>query len=137
MKFWKLALIITGILAACCILFGLALWGMVYHISHRLDCERFNIDNVELRTETNIPDLAENPVCGYDPKLKVKANLFHIDTRQVDMHHYIVQNHFSKLNTGKRGQYIGKESGNMDSWLYVLDSASGKMWMEIVRSKHH
>ena len=141
----------------------LAMTGMVYHISHRLDCERFNIDNIELRTETDIPNLAEDPVCIYDPKLKVKSNFFRIDTQTVNMHNYIGRNHFNKINNdsfpvfiyqknwnavlrnkpgtntlyARRGLGIGEESGNMDSWLYILDSSSGELWMEIIRSKHH
>lgn len=162
MKTGKLILIIIGGIAGGALVLGTAFYLLMYRITHMLDCEAFTIDNTEIRTQTDIPDLAENPVCTYDEVHKAKSNLFLID-KSVDMKRYTTRNLFTLVGTNpvpqftyrkdfnkqisthphpeqlftKNGQYIGEESGNMDTWLYILDSASGEMWMEVIRTKHH
>ncbi len=162
MKRRNIILTIVAVIAGFVLLFGGAFYALMYRISHGLDCEAFTIDNVEVRTQTDIPDLAEDPVCTYNEEHKAKSNLFLID-KSVDMERYITRNHFTLIGATpvpqfiyrkdfnkhiskhphpeqlftKSGQYIGEESGNMDTWLYILDSASGEMWMEVLRTKHH
>lgn len=161
MKKRTLILIIISSVIVGAAVIVLCFIGLVYNMGHRLDCEMFNIDNVELRTQTDIPDLAGDFVCEYNEQHKTKSNFFRIDT-SIDMHRYITRNHFTKIsdsiprfkyqttwNTNlrnrsvrthlytKNGTATGEESGNTDTWLYILDSLSGEMWMELIRTERH
>ena len=159
MRGWKLILLMIA-----CLVGGLAIIAGFFYLAvrdmaRRQDCERFNIDNIELRTATNIPDLAAEPICHYDPGLKIMSNYFRLDTT-VDMPSYVLANKFgpvqdilprftlqqdwnrrlSKRNDRttlytKTGSYTGKESGKKDQWTYLLDTATRELWMEVVRTE--
>jgi hypothetical protein len=156
----KLILIVTGGVIGGLALIALFIYGSVRHIITRFDCEHFNIDNIELRTKTDIPDLSGELLCQYDEQLKVKTNYFRIDT-SVDMTRYIQRNKFERIKDStprftyqpgwnthltnlnskelytKKGSYIGEESGNMDTWLYILNTRTREVWLELIRTKHH
>ena len=73
------------------------------HIYNRTDCERFNIDNVEVRTGIDIPSIID-ATCSSNGK--IKNSIFTIDTNKVDINTYIKTNKFVKedsiyINTGE------------------------------------
>ena len=56
------------------------------HIFNRTDCERFNIDNIELRTGIDIPAVdSSNCECGD----AVKRSNFYLHSEKVNMNDYI------------------------------------------------
>lgn len=76
------------------------------HIYGRTDCERFNIDNIEVRTGIDIPAVS-NVDCSFDASINTKFSTFTFDKNEVDLEEYVVRNDFEKngdvyLNTGER-----------------------------------
>ncbi|MEM1325466.1 MAG: hypothetical protein AAGI23_05905 [Bacteroidota bacterium] len=101
--------------------------GLSRHIYNRTDCERFNIDNIELRTGINVPQvLAEECACQTDGKLKQTS--FVIDTSVVDINDYISSQNWSLSSDG---QYIASSINDRSEWQAQLDPQTAKLSFEI------
>ena len=99
----KKLLIVTGIIGLFIVLFMVSFNSLAKHIYNRTDCERFNIDNVEVRTGIDIPSIID-ATCSSNGK--IKNSIFTIDTNKVDINTYIKTNKFVKedsiyINTGE------------------------------------
>ena len=70
---------------------GLNLWAK--SIYNRKDCKRFNIDNIELRTHTDIPAIVKSE-CNCSGNIKVSK--FIIENTRVEIPDYIKKNNFEK-----------------------------------------
>jgi hypothetical protein len=94
---------------------GLYLLG--YHIYNNVSCNTFNIDNIELRTGLNIPEVTQTDcVCDENSKL----SQFTIDSEQVNLHDYIAQNNFVRQND----HYTASGSNPDTRWNANLDTAN-------------
>ena len=98
-------------------------------IYNSCDCERFNIDNIELRTGINIPKI-KNVECNYDENTKTKNSSFIIDTEKVDLEDYILKNKLVKSGSGEL--YVKTNDTENHSYKGVLDKNTGKLDVEII-----
>ena len=94
----KKILLILSAISLFLTLVGFGFYGFSKMIYNSCDCERFNIDNIELRTGINIPSIKDTE-CTYDQTTKTKKATFIIDTEKVDIEDYILKN---KLNIAQR-----------------------------------
>ena len=95
---------------------------LVSHIYQRQDCERFNIDNIELRTGINIPSTSDSD-CSCDPSQNIKSATFLIDTQKVDLDDYIIVNNF----TEEDGLYINNGDRVDTEWRTTLNKTTGDL----------
>lgn len=66
---------------------------LIKDIFNRKDCERFNIDNIEVRTGIDVPSVSESDCqCIGD----TKTASFIIDNTKVDLHEYVSKHDFVK-----------------------------------------
>lgn len=87
---------IIGIIALSVILFFSGCKLLIRDIFNRQECERFNIDNIEVRTGINIPKVSD---CDCQVKGNTKTSNFIIDTDHVDLEEYVVKQHFIKMDS--------------------------------------
>lgn len=107
---------------------SLSIWGganlLAKHIYNRKDCERFNIDNIELRTKTNIPEILSSE-CSCEGNNKVST--FRIDTQKIDLEQYIIDNKFELINNT-----YSKKGNNLNTkWEANLDYKTGSLIVNI------
>ena len=107
----KVLIGITLIIGCLGILYG-AFHLFARHIYNTQSCAVFNIDNIELRTGIDVPEITSSD-CEYNGNTKVSR--FIIDTEKVDLDQYITKN---KL-TYNDGLYI-KENDNKNSTYKVV-----------------
>jgi hypothetical protein len=113
-------------------------------------CQRYNVDNVELRTSIDIPAIErENCSCILDEAANTKTNYFKIRTDAVDMDRYVERNSFISINEtnldltifGKlaiipkitpdnsQSFYYHSGKGKNTDWLGIVDKNSGDLWV--------
>jgi hypothetical protein len=146
MRLIKITFKVFGILALLALIayFALQLFG--WRIYKQRNCEWANIDNIELHTHTNIPDINECS-CNYDKTLNTKKSTFDVNMEKVDIAEYIrkgefkpVQsesflNHFKTfqndtINLEKMNEFYFKESNNKnEDWKILLNKTSGRLWI--------
>lgn len=121
----KKILIVLGALALIMLLFMGGTRSLIRHIYNRTDCGMFNIDNIELRTRTDIPDIKESK-CESDGKIKTCE--FTLDTNKVVLSHYIERNEFIKEDS------LFVKRGDRDDTRYEvkLNPVTAKLFVEIV-----
>lgn len=124
----KILLIISAIVLFFTLV-GFGFYGLGQMIYSNCDCERFNIDNIELRTGINIPNI-KNVECTYDDKTKTKNSSFIIDTEKVDIEEYIQKNKLIKSGTSEL--YVKSNDTESHSYKGILDKDTGKLAIEII-----
>ena len=87
---------IIGLLMFMVILFMGGCKLLVREIFNSKDCERFNIDNIEVRTGVNIPKVSD---CNCVVDGNTKTSSFIIDVNQVDVNEYSRKHHFEKADS--------------------------------------
>ena|GEM_PF-2538718 len=120
-------------------------------------CERFNIDNIETRTNIDIPSIYggnECPECSsciLDEAANTKTNYFRIHIDAVDMDRYVERNSFKSVSgvdldlsvfeklvklpkitpDNIQSHYYNSNIGKgiRTDWLAVLDKNSGDLWV--------
>ena len=122
---------------------GINLFGWSIYNSN--SCERFNIDNIELRTGTNIPFISE---CDCNLGNNTKYVVFQFSPG-VNVNEYIVRNKFEKYQSDIAISFEdfpgfdtnllsdaeslffkkGKNERNGDNWEMILDK--GKLWIKL------
>ncbi|OJW82042.1 MAG: hypothetical protein BGO69_15705 [Bacteroidetes bacterium 46-16] len=143
-------IVLAGVLAFG----GAALWGLrsfIRYIYDRRDCEAFNIDNIELHTRVDIPEISTYS-CVYSKELNTKLAHFDINKDQVDMDRYIRGNHFKQFSNSIRldellvndirfGElqdysdiYYTSGSYHGETWQTLLNKLTGRLWV-IIRFK--
>lgn len=95
---------------------------LISHIYNRVDCEQFNIDNVEVRTGINIPSITKVD-CECNEAKTVKTNTFILNADLVDMTDYVSKNKFILED----GQYrnIGKRDDT--EWEAILNTETSEL----------
>lgn len=117
----KVLLIITAIIALGAITYG-GFYLLAKHIFGRTDCERFNIDNVELRTGIGIPPVLSSE-CDCDTEKMIKRTSFIIDTAKTSAQEYIDRGRFQLVND----QYVASGDNKNTKWNAVFDKETAKI----------
>lgn len=120
------------ILSAIAIFFtiiGFGFYGFSKLIYNSCSCERFNIDNIELRTGINIPKI-KKVECNYNENTKTKKSSFIIDTEKVNLEDYILKNKLVK--SGSYELYIKSNDTENHSYKGILDKNTGELDIEII-----
>jgi len=119
----KAVIIITVVLGIIIMLYGgLHLFGrMIYNTQ---SCERYNIDNIELRTGVNIPEVTATECECKDNK---KLSKFSIDTNSIDLDDYVLRNDFKLVN----GLYIKENDNNNSTYTVVFDKTAGELTVDL------
>ncbi|MFT5848879.1 hypothetical protein [Psychroserpens sp.] len=91
-------------------------------------CERFNIDNIALRTGVNILEVVS---IDCECKDNIKVSKFIINTDKVDLENYITKNDFILVEN-----LYTKENDNKNStYTVVLDKETAELTLNL-RYKH-
>lgn len=93
---------------------------LVREIFNRQDCERFNIDNIEVRTGVNVPKVLR---CECVVKDKTKTATFVIDRDKVDLKEYILKQQFVK----KDSLYMLSNTSKHTDWEATLLEETGEL----------
>ncbi len=94
------------------------------HIYQRTDCERFNIDNIELRTGINIPKIVDYDCsCGDG----FKNSSFVLDPEYTAVEDYALKHEF-KLH---EGMYLAEGDNENTRWKASLDPESNRLEVHI------
>lgn len=125
----KKVVIIVSVIALFFSLVGFGFYGFSKIIYNSCDCERFNIDNIELRTGINIPSI-KNVDCIYNEATKTKKSTFMIDTEKVDIKDYILKNKLVKSDA--EDFYVKSNDIKSHSYKGILDKNTGKLDIEII-----
>ncbi|CAM3609707.1 hypothetical protein FLGE108171_05805 [Flavobacterium gelidilacus] len=95
----KIIFILSG-MALFLTLVSFGFYAVSKMIYNSCSCEQFNIDNIELRTRINIPNV-KNVECTYNERKKTKKATFLIDTEKIDLDYYIKKNKLVKSDYGE------------------------------------
>jgi len=95
---------------------------LVNHIYKRVDCEQFNIDNVEVRTGINIPSITDVN-CECNETKTIKTNTFILNSDIVDMGDYISRNKFILED----GQYKNIGQREDTEWEAILNPETSEL----------
>lgn len=125
----KKILLILSAISLFLTLVGFGFYGFSKMIYNSCDCERFNIDNIELRTGINIPSIKDTE-CTYDQTTKTKKATFIIDTKKVDIEDYILKNKLVKSDA--EDLYVKSNDIKSHSYKGVLNKKTGKLDIEII-----
>ena len=123
----KIIFILSGI-ALFLTLVSFGFYGVSKVIYNSCSCERFNIDNIELRTGINIPSIKDTE-CTYDKITKTKKATFLIDIEKIDLDDYIKKNKLVKSDYGQL--YFKSINIKSHSYQGVLNKKTGKLNIEI------
>jgi hypothetical protein len=121
----KKILIVIGALALIVLLFMGGTRLLIRHIYNRTDCGMFNIDNIELRTGIDIPDINESN-CKSDGK--IKRCEFTLDMNKIRLSHYVERNGFSQEDS----LFVRRGEREDTKYEVKLDPLSAKLFVEIV-----
>lgn len=129
--------------------------GMNKLIANHKDCERFAIDNYEIRTRTNIANTKDMD-CRYDKHTHTKSTVFRLYLTEKELSSDIAWNNMSKLSecslvpfrhnphwndsiSKLPAAHLYTKSGHYktDSWIFVLDSTSQTLWAELTEDVNY
>lgn len=114
------------------------------NIYNSQSCEWANIDNIEMRAMVDIPKI-ESSDCEYDTISKTKKVLFLLD-KELDTDAYIIKNKLQKVAETKTLSsfnlkpeelanaadfYFREKTTEWESYKILLDSKSGKLWIDL------
>lgn len=122
MKRWHVLVLLAVFLFG-----GSLVWGfdqLSNSIYHHTDCERFNIDHIELRTGINIPAVTSS-VCDFDAVQNRKVSSFTLAEIAID--EYAARNHFEQV----AGKYTRSGSGPAHQWEAELDPETNILTVKI------
>ncbi len=100
--------------------------GLVSHIYDYVDCERFNIDNIEVRTGIDIPAVTDVE-CSCNEEKTMKTSTFVLDTEQVNLDQYVSRNKFKAVN----GHYENNGERKDTRWKATLDKGSHELTVTV------
>lgn len=119
-------------------------------IYNQRTCDWANIDNIELHTQIDIPDILTYDCC-YIGERNTKMARFDLDLNNFDMINYIHRNKFTRLTKptdfffdmflnininadellSNRNLYYTYGSSPQENWQALLDNVAGKLWVTI------
>lgn len=130
--------------------------GLYALVESRRGCESMNVDNLEVRTRTDIPSPKETLSCNYDAATGVKSSVFQLKLTEKKMSSSIAYDGLKKIsectlprfrhnpawNDSIRKlppEHLYATSGRYkeDSWIYVLDSVNQTLWAELVEDRNY
>jgi hypothetical protein len=150
MKKWqKLMIWIPATIIGIGIIGYVGLWGLFQTIVVSNSCICYNIDNIEVRTNIDIPSIFDNPQCFRNKTPNTKTNHFRINTVEVNMDRYVERNSFISVSdvdldlsvfekfvkkpeiTPENVQnfYYNLGERKRTDWLSVVDKKSGDLWI--------
>lgn len=121
----KKVIIIAGSIILFVGLFMAGCRALISTITNSNDCERFNIDNIEVRTGIDIPAI-KNVDCIY--KDGIKDVTFTIDTNKVIVNEYLERNKFKKRDDF----YFIKGDSKRTNWYGEYDVTLAALKMHII-----
>ena len=144
------AVLITGIVIIPIICFGfIGLRSFTKSVINSRDCEWANIDNIEMRTQTDIP-ATTGCNCNYDKTEAAKKVIFTLDKKNVNLIDYAAKNRFNKVNAGEKlpisdfafeknqqlfsdtkSLYYREGQTKWESYKMILDSETGRLWVNL------
>jgi len=89
---------------------------LVSHIYNHVDCEQFNIDNIEVRTGIDIPAVSRVE-CNCNEEKTMKTSTFTLDSEKVQLEQYVLRNNFKVSN----GLYENSGERADTRWNAILD----------------
>lgn len=95
---------------------------LINHIYNRVDCEQFNIDNVEVRTGINIPAVTAVD-CECNETKNLKTNTFMLNADIVDLTDYASKNKFILED----GQYKNMGKREDTEWEAILNPETSEL----------
>ena len=101
---------------------GLNLFGKF--IYNTQSCERYNIDNIELRTGVNIPEVTTTDC---ECKGNKKFSKFVIDTDKVDLDNYISRNDFTLIDD----LYIKENDNKNSTYKVILNKKTAELTVDL------
>jgi hypothetical protein len=127
-------------------------YGLGKIILHANNCEAFMIDNTEVHTHINVPEI-DSIDCNYQPKTKRKRVYFVINMAKEPMQAYInfsefkqlsalgdiIPNDFFRYNQDTFRQQVHKRSlfykehsyADGEHYKALLDTSTGQVWINI------
>jgi len=120
----KFILIFSLVIVCFGVLYGgLHLFG--WYIFNTQSCHSFNIDNIELRTGVNIPEVTSTDCECKDHK---KISKFIIDTNKVDLNNYIENNDLIFTN----GLYIKENNNKNSNYKVVFNKETAELTINLI-----
>ena len=123
----KILLIVSTVLLFA-ILVAFGIYGFSKIIYNSCNCKRFNIDNIELRTGINIPEI-KTVTCNYNEITKTKKSSFIIDTKEVNIEDYIQKNKLAKAD--ENNLYTKSNDIKSHAYKVILNKNTGKLEVQI------
>ncbi|MCT4622864.1 MAG: hypothetical protein N4A46_04515 [Schleiferiaceae bacterium] len=118
----KRVLIVVSVLAATALLGMGGLKLLSVQAYNSCTCERFNIDNLEVRTGIDIPKL-DSLHCHLTEDGSLKQNAFFLHS-DVDLDHYVERNNFEK---GLTDYYLNSGEKEDHEWRAVLNTKTRRL----------
>lgn len=109
-------------------LVGFGVYGFSKIIYNSCNCDRFNIDNIELRTGINIPEI-KSVACNYSEITKTKKSSFIMDIKEINIEDYIQKNKLEKSDNVNL--YVKSNDIKNHSYKVILNKNTGKLEVEI------
>ena len=148
-KWQKLLIWIPATIIGIGIIGYLGLWGVYKIALYSNSCAFYNIDNIEVRTNIDIPSIFDNPQCFRGKSPNTKTNHFRINTADVDMDRYVERNLFVSVSDvgldlsvfekfvkipeitpdNIQNFYYNSGKGKKTDWLAIVDRRSGDLWV--------
>lgn len=120
----RILMVITLLTLLVPLLFIKACKSLASTIYHSMDCDRFNIDHIELRTGIDVPKITRNR-CELNDSSRLVS--FQLLKSGADKAAYA-----AKYFTWKEGSYFSAAGENHDTyWSASLDTATGELIFNI------
>ena len=144
----RIALLVVAIIAALGCLGFMGVGAFCDKIYKSRDCEFANIDNIEMHSRIDIPEIIDCD-CRYDARVTAKKVTFTIDTANTDLDAFVKSNRFEKLGPDQTLHqslafatdlkpdndhlfYRSNENSHRpgrDLYRMVLNRETGKLWV--------
>ncbi len=138
-------LILVVIVAIVCVGFA-GVYTFTRAMYNEKGCEWANIDNIELRTASDIPTTI-NSDCSFDPTTNTKLAVFQLNMEELDVASFIKNNNYKKYDgaddmiitdmvkvSGELSSdeiYFRADDTEDDSYRMLLDIETGQLWVSI------
>jgi hypothetical protein len=143
-------LLITAIIVIPMACFGfLGLRSFTKSVMNSRDCEWANIDNIEMRTQTDIPSTTDCN-CNYDKAEAAKKVVFTLDKKNVNLVEYAAKNRFRKVGheeklplvdfayeknqsqfSDAKSLYYREGQTKWETYKLILNTDTGKLWVNL------
>ena len=116
----KIIQFLGGIVTHLCPCVWVVVNSLVTSIFNRHDCERFNIDNIEVRTGRDIPAVTD---CDCKSENMTKTSVFTLDTSVIQVAEYREKHKFIATDS----LYIRQDSNEYTKWKATLNHKTAEL----------